>query len=57
VVYVLIVLMVVTLTMRNSNELTKDFKPGWRSLAFTVAIAFYALLCMDKVSEFLYFNF
>jgi D-alanyl-lipoteichoic acid acyltransferase DltB (MBOAT superfamily) len=57
VIYVLIVLMVVTLTMRNSNELTKDFKPGWRSLAFTAAIAFYALLSMDKVSEFLYFNF
>ncbi len=43
--------------LKNSNEMTRDFKPSWKAFAFVVAISFYTLLNMGKVSEFLYFQF
>ena len=50
-------LVVVTVVARNSNEMTRQFRPSRWSLSFVVAIMIYTLLTMDKVSEFLYFNF
>ncbi len=42
---------------KNSNQMTSEFKPSWRSLVFTVIVAFWAFFNMSKVSEFLYFQF
>ncbi len=53
----LIVLLAVSVLAKNSDELAKEFRPGWTSFALVVAITVYSLLSMDKVSEFLYFNF
>jgi D-alanyl-lipoteichoic acid acyltransferase DltB (MBOAT superfamily) len=41
----------------NSNGMTLDFKPGWRTALFTLIVSTYALLHMSRISEFLYFNF
>jgi alginate O-acetyltransferase complex protein AlgI len=56
VIYLLIAFIVV-LTAKNSIQMTDSFKPSWRSFLFLVVIAFYTLLNMSKVSEFLYFQF
>ncbi len=45
------------LFLRNSNELSHTFRPGWKNGAFIVLIAVYTLLSINNVSEFLYFNF
>lgn len=55
--WLLVAALLFALLLRNSNNLTDDFKPSWRSLAFVVIISFYTLLNMGKVSEFLYFQF
>ncbi len=47
----------IILTAWNSNQLTSRFKPCWKSFAFIVIVAFWALFNMSKVSEFLYFQF
>jgi hypothetical protein len=56
VIYLLIAFVVV-LTAKNSIQMTESFKPSWKSIIFLVVVAFYALLNMSKVSEFLYFQF
>ncbi len=35
----------------------KNFKPSYLNITFSVLITIYAILDMNKVSEFLYFNF
>jgi alginate O-acetyltransferase complex protein AlgI len=46
----------VCLVFKNSNQMTEEFKPGWKSL-FWIAAGAYAVLHMVKRDEFLYFNF
>jgi hypothetical protein len=53
----LIICLIFVLVLKNSNELTDRFQPTWKTFVFLVAIAFYTLLNMGKVSEFLYFQF
>jgi hypothetical protein len=55
--WTLLAIMVLTLTLRNSTEMGRDFKPDWKTLVFVSIIGFYALTNMSKVSEFLYFQF
>lgn len=55
--WILVAALLFALLLKNSTELTDDFKPSWRSLAFVILISFYTLLNMGKVSEFLYFQF
>ncbi len=56
-VWYLLVAFLIILTAKNSIQMTDSFKPGWKSFLFLLAISFYALLNMSKVSEFLYFQF
>lgn len=56
-IWILIVIMIITLTCKNSIQLQQDFKPSWKSLAFAAVIGFYALININKASEFLYFQF
>jgi len=55
--YILVLLMAVAVFFKNSNELSQTFKPGWKNAAFVIIIAVYTLLSMNRVTEFLYFNF
>ena len=43
--------------LNNSNFVANNFKPNSKSLFFISVIAIYAMLNMNKISEFLYFNF
>ena len=42
---------------KNSAELSKSFKPTPWTLIWATSLLMYTLLDMNKVSEFLYFNF
>lgn len=56
-IYFLILSFVIALYAKNSNTMLQEFKPSRKTAFFAVAIAIYALLSMNKISEFLYFNF
>lgn len=53
----LIILFIVLLTAKNSDEMLSKFQPTWKTALFTIGIATYTLLSMNRVTEFLYFNF
>lgn len=55
--WTLLVIMALALFVKNSTEFEKEFQPSWKTLAFVVLISFYTLINMNKVSEFLYFQF
>jgi len=52
---VLFVLMVVF--TKNSMEMKAQFQPDWKTAIFISILATYAILNLNKVSEFIYFNF
>jgi D-alanyl-lipoteichoic acid acyltransferase DltB (MBOAT superfamily) len=56
-IWTLLVVLVFTFSARNSLQLEKKLEPEWKSLAFLMLIGFYALVNMNKVTEFLYFQF
>ena len=56
-IWTLVVIMVLTLTLKNSTQLEEGFKPTWKTLTFLLVISLYALANMSRVSEFLYFQF
>lgn len=41
----------------NSGSYVKGFRPGYRTLAFSGILAAYSFLNMNRITEFLYFNF
>jgi hypothetical protein len=53
----MILLIVVLLAAKNSDEMLRKFKPTWKTALFTIVLAAYSLLSMNRVTEFLYFNF
>jgi len=55
--WIIVVPLAVVLFCNNSIQLERNFKPAWKSLAFVTFILFYALINMNRVSEFLYFQF
>ena len=55
--WTLVIIMIFTLTCKNSMQLEHNFKPTWKNLLFVVLVSFYALINLNKVSEFLYFQF
>ena len=42
---------------RNSMEMTERFRPNWLNSLFIATLAVWAILNLNKVSEFIYFNF
>jgi alginate O-acetyltransferase complex protein AlgI len=56
-VWTVLLCLAFTLVFKNSMQMQREFKPSWKSLAFLVLVSFYALINMNKVSEFLYFQF
>ena len=55
--YVLALLMLIAALVKNSNDLSETFKPNWKNASAIIIIAFYTLLSLHNVTEFLYFNF
>lgn len=55
--WTVIAVLVFVLVTPNSIQMYKNFQPGWKSLVFLLVISFYALMSMNRVSEFLYFQF
>jgi alginate O-acetyltransferase complex protein AlgI len=55
--YVLALLMLTATLLKNSNEMAETFKPNWRNASAIIIMAFYTLLSLHNVTEFLYFNF
>lgn len=53
---VLLAILVVTLA-RNSQQMVGQVKPGWRHCSLLMLVAFWSLLNMGRISEFLYFQF
>nr|WP_246880059.1 MBOAT family O-acyltransferase [Bacillus suaedae] len=53
----IVIAMTLVLFFKNSIQLKENFKPNIRTLLFSAAIFTYAVLQLNKVSEFLYFNF
>lgn len=47
----------VTLVFKNTHQRAGEFKPNRLTLVFTAAVFVYSILNLEKVSEFLYFNF
>jgi len=47
----------IVLVLKNSTHIKDNFKADTKTLIFLSAILSYALLNLNNVSEFLYFNF
>jgi alginate O-acetyltransferase complex protein AlgI len=56
-IWTVLVCLTVTLVCKNSIQLEKEFKPSWGHLVFLVLVSFYVMININKVSEFLYFQF
>jgi D-alanyl-lipoteichoic acid acyltransferase DltB (MBOAT superfamily) len=48
---------IITLLFKNSNILLENWKPSNKNIVFTVLLFCIALMNLNKVTEFLYFNF
>ncbi len=57
ILYVLAFLLLISVFMKNSNELSQAFRPNWKNAVAVIIVAFYTLLSLHNVTEFLYFNF
>ncbi len=53
----LILFFLMAVFMRNSMEMIDRFQPSWKTAVFISILATYAILNLNKVSEFIYFNF
>jgi D-alanyl-lipoteichoic acid acyltransferase DltB (MBOAT superfamily) len=47
----------IVFAFKNTEELTKEFKPGWRSSVGVAAALVGSIFCLTEITEFLYFNF
>ena len=54
---VVALLMVLLLTGRNSTMMAREFRPNLGSVVFAAALAVTSLLSLQKITEFIYFNF
>ncbi len=56
-VVLLVLFLFIAVFMRNSMEMKDRFRPSWKTALFISGLATYAILNLNKVSEFIYFNF
>jgi alginate O-acetyltransferase complex protein AlgI len=56
-IVMIIAFLLVTLTFRNSMAMKDAFRPSWQTALFVSVIAVWAILGLNKISPFLYFNF
>ena len=53
----IIIVIVLTMIMKNSFEWSEKFKPTVTFKILTIALLLYGILSLSKVSQFLYFQF
>ncbi|MEN6327023.1 MAG: MBOAT family O-acyltransferase, partial [Syntrophomonas sp.] len=53
----IIVFIIISLTVRNSMAMKDTFRPNWQTALFISILAVWAILGLNKISPFLYFNF
>lgn len=53
----ILIAFVIVLSQRNSIEMMESFRPTWKHAAFSAAITVITILSLNKVSDFIYFNF
>ncbi len=49
--------LLVVLLVKNPIQLKDEFKPGWKNALLVSGMAIWAVLSLNRVTEFLYFNF
>ncbi|MEA4924902.1 MAG: MBOAT family protein [Syntrophomonadaceae bacterium] len=49
--------LLISVFMKNSMEMKEKFQPNWKTALFISCLAVYAILNLNQVSEFIYFNF
>lgn len=57
VIMTIIMFFLIAVFAKNSNELRDNFKPNFYLVLFTTILFVYSVFQLQKVSEFLYFNF
>jgi len=50
-------LLLISASFRNSNEMARGFKPDYSHLSFLAVLATISVLYLGRYSEFLYFRF
>jgi D-alanyl-lipoteichoic acid acyltransferase DltB (MBOAT superfamily) len=55
--FILLLLLFICLYYANSFQRTERFRPDFSSWAFTVILGFFSFMYMDRIREFLYFQF
>jgi hypothetical protein len=55
--FMVLVALLVTTQVINSNQIIARVKPDWKSFLFLCGAFFWAIMEMGHVSEFLYFQF
>jgi D-alanyl-lipoteichoic acid acyltransferase DltB (MBOAT superfamily) len=54
---IIIVCLILSIYFRNSNEMEERFVPNWKNAFILGVISLYAMLNLQKASQFIYFNF
>lgn len=53
----IIVCLVISIYFRNSNDMEERFSPNWKNACMLGVLSLYAMLNLQKASQFIYFNF
>jgi len=56
-IVLIIVSLLLSIYFRNSNDMEEGFSPHWKNACILGALSVYALLNLQKASQFIYFNF
>jgi alginate O-acetyltransferase complex protein AlgI len=51
------VCLILSIYFRNSNDMEERFSPSWKTACMLGVISLYAMLNLQKASQFIYFNF
>jgi alginate O-acetyltransferase complex protein AlgI len=54
---IIIVCLILSIYFRNSNDMEERFTPNWKNACFLSVLSLYAMLNLQKASQFIYFNF
>ena len=55
--WVIVGAIIAVVLLRNSNEMVERFQPGWKTALFSAGIMTCAIFGLNRVTQFLYFQF
>jgi D-alanyl-lipoteichoic acid acyltransferase DltB (MBOAT superfamily) len=56
-IIMLTIFLIIVIFAKNSDELTENFKPNFKTVSFATLLFLLSIFNMNKISEFIYFNF